>query len=201
MSDYATAAGPAIPVDIIRGNITGSSVKIIDSNGTELALDRTQSLVTIDIVHNQVHRGGYFHAEHVATINNNASLDILITPSQSLHFTAGIFAGGNCQVYFYEAPTASAGTTVPVYNMRRTSTAAAIFTAVHTPTVAAVGTTVLIPGRLIPGGGSPTTRVGGGVRTNTEWILKPSTPYLLRVTNISGAAIICDVAVEGYGTA
>ena len=194
MSDYATGGGSATPVDVIRGSVT-----IVDRDGTELALDRTQSMVVIDIVHNQVHRGGYFHAEHVASIGNNASLDILVTPNTNLHFTAGIFAGGNCQIYFYENPTASAGTTVPVYNMRRTSTAAAVFAAVHTPVVTAVGTTVLIPGRLIPGGNSPTTRIGGGVRTNTEWILKPNVPYLLRITNISGATIVCDVAVEGYG--
>lgn len=37
-------------------------------------------------------------------------------------------------------------------------------TIVHSPTVAATGTTALVNGRLLAGGASATTRVGGGVR-------------------------------------
>jgi len=69
---------------------------------------------------------------------------------------------------------------------------------VHTPTVTATGTVTLVNGRILPGGNSPTTRVGGGIRSGAERILKPSTKYLMRVNNSSGSTIAVNVVLEWY---
>jgi hypothetical protein len=115
--------------------------------------------------------------------------------------TAVVSAGGQSLVYLYEAPNTSAGTALTVYNMRRSDTThTSPYTAVHTPTVAGVGTTPLINGRLIAGGTSVPSRVGGETRGATEWILAKNTKYLLRTTNNSGGAIVIHVTIEAYGS-
>lgn len=79
-----------------------------------------------------------------------------------------------------------------------TGAALVIETLHHTPTVTATGSVALVNGRILPGGNSPQTRVGDGIRQGVEWILAPAAGYLLRVTNTSGAAIACNVALEWY---
>ena len=98
----------------------------------------------------------------------------------------------------YEAPTVAAGTAVTIYNMKRNSANVPLSTLKHTPTVTDVGAVALINGRILPGGNSPTTRVGGGIRSGAEWILAPNTQYLMRVVNTSGAAIAANVVLEWY---
>lgn len=160
----------------------------------------TGAVVTIDTIHHEVHEGEMFHAEHVATtVANNASLDLLINPGAvDQHLALSVTAGGACRVYVYENPTASGGTAVPVYNMLRSSANPTLATVAHTPTVTATGSTAIVPGRYVPGGASAQTRVGGTIRTGTEWIYKASTPYLVRITNVSGQAVFVDAALEWY---
>jgi len=163
----------------------------------------TGSLATIDIVHHEVHEGELFHTEYSASVNNGANLDVQVTTTATseAHMTAVVSAGGQSLVYLYEAPNTSAGTALTVYNMRRIDiTHTSPYTAVHTPTVTGVGTTPLINGRLIAGGTSVPSRVGGETRGATEWILAPNTKYLLRVNNNSGGAIVIHVTIEAYGS-
>lgn len=161
----------------------------------------TNALKVVDTVHHEVHEGEMFHSEYyAASLANNGSLDIEIaTPAdKEAHFVFTINAGGQAVAYLYEAPTVAGGTAMAVHNMNRRSANLPGTTIVHTPTVSATGTTVLVNGRLLAGGTSVQTRVGGGVRQNTEWILRPGTKYLLRVTNTSGSAVPINVACEFY---
>ena len=84
------------------------------------------------------------------------------------------------------------------YDTNRVSANTSQATFTHTPTTTGDGTLlrhVLMPGggAILPPGGSD----GSPVRGGTEWILAPSTVYLLRATNTSGGAI--DIGLEvGY---
>lgn len=163
--------------------------------------DITGALATIDVVHHEVHEGEMFHAEHSASVGNGNNLDVLLATgaANEAHLSAAVAAGGQSLVYLYEAPNASGGTPLTVYNMHRSDTThSSPFTAAHTPVVVGVGTVPLINGRLIAGGTSVPSRVGGETRANTEWILKPNTAYLLRVTNNSGASIVIHITAEAY---
>lgn len=159
----------------------------------------TGALIMIDTVHHEVHEGEMFSCEHSASVLNSASLDFHFkTGTKHSHTAPVINAGGSIQIYLYEAPTLNTnGTSIPVRNMKRSSSNVAGATAFHTPSVGGVGSTALINGRLLPGGTSPTTRIGGSAR-NTEWILKPSTSYLLRCTNVSGGTIVINPVIEFY---
>jgi hypothetical protein len=109
-----------------------------------------------------------------------------------------VFAGGLVSVYLYEGPTATAGTALTAYNMKRSSLIAPTATVTHTPTNVTAGSVALVNGRILPGGNSPTTRVGGGIRSGIEWILKPSTKYLMRVNNGSGSNTPINIVLEWY---
>lgn len=164
--------------------------------------ETTGAALVIDTVHHEVHEGEMFHASHTnGSVSNGASLDVLLVTGATVetHVSWEVFAGGQVTVYLYEgATTSAAGTAVVAYNMKRDSLNTPEATVTHTPTVTATGTTALINGRILPGGTSPTTRVGGGIRSGAEWILAPETQYLLRVTNTSGGTIAVNVGLEWY---
>lgn len=162
--------------------------------------ETTGAALMIDVVHHEVHEGEMFHAAYTnASVSNGANVDLQITTGlKEAHTSWEVFAGGQVTVSLYEAPTTSAGTAVTAYNMKRLSANVPLSAVVHTPTVSATGSITLVNGRILPGGTSPTTRVGGGIRSGSEWILKPSTKYMMRVNNSSGGTIAVNVVLEWY---
>jgi len=164
--------------------------------------EMTGAALVIDTIHHEVHEGEMFHASHTnGSVSNGAKVDMLLVTGAAVetHVSWEVFAGGQVTVYLYEGATTSAnGTAITVYNMKRNSLNAPDGVVTHTPTVTATGTTALVNGRILPGGTSPTTRVGGGIRSGAEWILKPGTKYLMRITNTSGGTIAINVALEWY---
>lgn len=168
--------------------------------GNKILMEHGNVLVAMDSLHHWVHRGFMFQAEYVnASLNNGANLDILLeTGAEDTHLQYLVNAGGACRVYLYEGPTALRGTEVTPYNMRRAmANRLPTMKISHTPTVSATGTE-LVPGRYLPGGTSPTTRVGAEVRAGTEWVMKANTTYLIRVNNVSGGSIVADLALSFY---
>ena len=162
----------------------------------------TGAAIVMDTIHHEVHEGEMFHVSHTnGSVANNASVDVLLVTGADVesHTSWEVFAGGQVTVYLYEgATTSAAGTALTAYNMRRNSLNAPDATVTHTPTVTATGSVALVNGRILPGGTSPTTRVGGGIRSGAEWILLPGTKYLMRITNKSGGTIAINVALEWY---
>jgi hypothetical protein len=149
--------------------------------------ETTGAALVIDTVHHEVHEGEMFHCAYTnGSVANNGTVDLLLsTGAKEAHS-------------LYEAPTVANGTAVAVYNMKRAASNTPLSTVKHTPTVTNVGAAALVNGRILPGGNSPTTRVGGGIRSGAEWILAPNTQYLMRVVNTSGASIAINVVLEWY---
>ena len=147
------------------------------------------ALNVIDAVHREVHEGHVFTAEHSANVANGNSLEILITTgTKQAHAAFSIAAGGQVTVYFFEATSKTAGTGITPRNHNRNKSDNTNVTVAHTPGGAGDGTAI-VNGRLLPGGATQQTRIGATARSNLELILRPSTKYLLRVTNTSGSAI------------
>ncbi len=197
---------------IVQGGAQGTQAKYrsFDGGAYEALVhalapydEKTGAALVIDTIHHEVHEGEMFHSEHnVASLANGNNCDFLLAVgAKEVHATWEAFAGGQVTVYLYEAPTIAAqgdGTALPIYNMKRAATNQPLAVATHTPTVSATGSTALVNGRILPGGSSPQTRVGGGIRSGSEWILQPGTKYLLRVTNTSGTSIAVNVTLEWY---
>ena len=87
------------------------------------------------------------------------------------------------------------GTALVAYNMKRSSANTPTAEVYHTPTVNDLGEVALVNARILPGGNSPQARVGGGIRQGIEWVLAPSTDYVLRAVNSSGSAVAVNLAL------
>lgn len=155
--------------------------------------------------HRMVHDGMFFHFDRrVAGIVNGASSDILLAVPAGVfpHLNTTLITTdtGGVDVKFYEGTTTSAdGTAVSTFNRNRNSTNTPSTVITHTPTVTGVGT--LIHDALIPAPAKDAGLISAAV--NEEWVLKPSTKYLLRVTNNSGGnvEVVFDVAWYEIGYA
>ncbi len=164
--------------------------------------DATGAAIVIDTIHHEVHEGEMWHGERTVTgVSDAASLNYVLHTGGAVdaHVVFEILASGLVTVSLFESPTvASLGTAMSTYNMNRLMTTTANSQLYHTSVVTSTGSVALVNSRILPGGNSATTRVGGGVRQGTEWILAPGTNYLLRITNLSGSSASINTVVEWY---
>jgi len=154
------------------------------------------ALTTIDELHRLNHDGMVYHASGKVTGMIDANVDdfLITVPAgtfphiQNFKVTAG---RGDIDVVAYEGTTTSAdGSAVDSFNTNRNSSNTPDVVLTSAPTVTDVGTLVHTTW-LAP------TSTGTGLSANgfvgegpgEEWVLAPSTKYLVRITNNSGATI------------
>lgn len=155
-----------------------------------MALDTTSNALTvIDFEHSRIHNGKGFLANGKYTIANGAtSYFLLKNPAASyphlrqLGLTA---TAGPIDVYLFESPTTTAdGTGLTEINYNRNSATTPNLQVYTGPTVSADGTQLeylIVTGTKHDAG-------TGSDGTNTEFVLKPSTNYLVKLTNNSGSS-------------
>ena len=149
----------------------------------------------MDHEHRMIHDGMAFHSTHrVASLANGATYDILTTvPAGTFpHMTALLFtfSRGDLDIQSYEgATTSDDGTAMTQWNRNRNSLNTPNTVHSYAPTVTDPGT--LFHDRLVHPTGTGVGNAEGIVAPNLgeEWILKPSTKYLMRLTNNSGGAV------------
>lgn len=143
--------------------------------------DLVDAHVVISEEHHAVHEGLAYVASGGATLALSAVKDILIaTPNDAenlVHLLIQVRGSGESNVLFYEAPTTSVGTPVTPRNRNRNASDTTAVTVLDTPTVTAVGTLLL---EEHFGSGRQT---GGETRSEGEFVLKPNTKYLIRITS------------------
>lgn len=169
--------------------------------GENIRVEQTGGFITLDYNHEQIHLGHMFTVDNYGTVANDGTLQWLITcgTALNLHTEIGINVSGAGRIYLYENPTGSAGSALTAYNMNRDSTAVCGATFASTPTITDIGGTVaLINGVYIPAGGGVANRVGGGLRSDQEFIFDAGKKYLYRYVNISGAAGTASVYMSCY---
>lgn len=201
MADIVVPGGPRGDIQTLYRSFDGGAYEAMVVSLAP-ADETTGAALVIDTVHHEVHEGEMFHASYTnGSVSNGASVDVLLVTGATVetHVSWEVFGGGQVTVYLYEGATTSAnGTAVSAYNMKRDSTNEPGGVVTHTPTVTDTGSVALVNGRILPGGTSNQTRVGGGIRSGAEWILAPDTLYLMRATNTSGGTIAINVALEWY---
>ena len=157
----------------------------------------TNSLQTIEYDHHEIHSGSSFTTSYVADIGNGANLDLLIVTPDSLayaHWFYEIDVEAEASLLLYEAVTATAGAAIVAYNRNRVGTPdAATVVVTSTPTSITEGTTILRSRHI---GSGKTT--GGGSRGQHEFILKPNTKYLFRLTNATTGNNFMSVEFDWY---
>lgn len=156
-------------------------------------------LVTIPYTTQQTHSGRFFFTNfYNATIGAGANFDLLVVTGADTtpHIAVMTDVGGPCTLSIYEGVTASNnGTGLTVINANRQSTKVTTAAAYHTPTITNTGTTLLL-NKYIPGGSTGSGPGGGSIGGSqsdfarvTEILLKTSSKYLFRVTNLGAGNI------------
>jgi hypothetical protein len=150
----------------------------------------------IQELHRLTHDGFVYHSSGKVTgmIDSNVDDFLVVVPAvtfphfQRLQITAG---RGDIDILVYEGATASDdGTPVSTFNVNRNSTNTPDTVLNSAPTISDVGT--LIHTQWIQPTATGVGQSPAGITGETngeEWVLKPSTKYLIRITNNSGATI------------
>lgn len=166
---------------------------VVDVDGID------DALVTTDEIHANIHRGILFEATHVdLSVAASSSIEMLVQvdAGQSAHALINLETTGDATYELYEGTTFSAaGTAIDATNRNRESTNTAVTVVTHSPTVTDAGTR--IDYHLRPGGGGPHAGGGSGMLYK-EWVLRPGTAYLLRMTNINTSAHAVSMHVDWY---
>lgn len=151
----------------------------------------TGALTFMSIAHYRIHAGDMFQASYkspnASPIADDANLDLLFiaNDTKSAHLIWQLAAGGDAELLFYEdTVTSNDGTELNEVNLKRISTKVAGETTFHTPTISDVG--ALLDNSLLPGGTGGNAGGTGDGFGSREWILKPNTKHLIRLTNRAG---------------
>lgn len=150
----------------------------------------------ISSVHAHAHRGKVFHMAVKQTgLADTASAEFLIRVPAAIYphvhrFRVNLSAG-DVDIVQYEGATITApGTPVSTFNTNRNSSNVPSTLIYGAPTVGADGTEIHRMWTPSMGTGIGQSQVGiSDAEAGEEWILKPSTDYLMRITNNSGAAL------------
>jgi hypothetical protein len=169
----------------------GASVITGGSGANEADVDVTGSLVTIDLVHHEIHEGETFSISYkspdgAAIADDGTIIFFLTTGLLEAHLIAEGAGGGDAEIELGEGATIGAGGTAmtPVNRHRNMTT---ISTVAVRRDAAVTGAGTIIENKFIPGGTGGVS-VGGIAGQREEWVLASSTIYMLRLTNRAGNA-------------
>lgn len=169
----------------------------VDKDGVHYLASSDRPFPTVDVNHLRLHEGRAYYVYRVeSALAVNGNLDIAVAwPSGILpHAVFNYQCGGDSRFYVYESPTTSGGTSLTIHRRNRALATTSTGAAVYGPTVSAVGDEIF--GEIITSGQGGTGSGGGGY--TYEYVLKPLTTYLFRLTNINSQAHIAELLIEWY---
>jgi len=144
----------------------------------------TRASVNIDYPHHQIHDGNSYFAEVINTeMSTDDTLMLMLVTADSNDWVHLIWGGNvtaEALVQFYEGVTySSAGSAVTIVNRHRNSAATSATVAKKDPTITDYGTLLTT---LFCGTTGLHLTESSNSRNENEWILKPNTKYLLKIT-------------------
>lgn len=170
--------------------------------GTYVVAGADAPLITVDVNHQRNHDGRAFYAYKLypdsAPLDALASIDIAMAAPAGVfpHVTVDGLCLGDAELYIYEGSTTSGGTAFTPVNRNRNYALSnpSQVAMVIAPTVSNVGTE--LDAQIIAGGAGK--KSGGGTAGSLEYVLKPLTTYLFRLTNVNGTAHAAYLTLEWY---
>ena len=157
-------------------------------------------LIMVDVNHQRNHDGRAWFAYKMnpesAPLASASSIDIVMASASGVfpHLTVDALCLGNAEFYIYENAVATGGTAFTPISRNRNYTTSSQVAMIINPTVTSLGTE--LDAQLLPGGSGK--KSGGGDAHSLEYVLKPLTNYLFRLTNVNGTAHAAHLALEWY---
>jgi hypothetical protein len=189
-------------INILRESDTTKSRHVnpayVDKDGNSYIASSDRPFPVVDVNHLRLHEGRAYYIykmyPYAAGLAAGASINIAIAfPAGILpHMVFQYESPGESEFYLYEAPTTSSGTAMTIYRRNRNILTESSGAAVLNPTVSSVGTEIF--SEFIPAG----NKGGGSATYSFEYVLKPLTTYLLRLTNVNSQAHPANLRVEWY---
>jgi len=156
--------------------------------------------IVVDVNHQRNHDGRAWFAYKTYPVASKlaagASIDFVLAAAAGItpHVTIDALCIGDAELYIYEGTVATGGTSYTPINRNRNYTTSSNVAMILNPTVSSVGTA--IDGQIIPGGVGK--KAAGGTGGSMEYVLKPLTNYLVRLTNVNGTSHAAYLALEWY---
>lgn len=156
--------------------------------------------IVVDVNHQRNHDGRAWFAYKMlpksSPLADGASIDIVMASASGVipHMTVEALCLGDAEFYIYENPVATGGTAFIPINRNRNYTTSSQVAMIVNPTITSLGTQ--IDGQIIAGGSGK--KASGGQTGSLEYVLKPLTNYLFRLTNVNGTAHAAYMALEWY---
>lgn len=176
-----------------------SLVQKLNDGSTALA-GADAPLISVDVNHQRNHDGRAWLAWKLYPASSKlaagASCDIVLASAAGVrpHMTIDALLMGDAELYIYEGPTTTGGTAFTPVNRNRNYTTSSDVAMVINPTVTTTGT--LIDAQYLAGGIGK--KAGGGAAESLEYVFKPLTNYLIRMTNVNGTSHPGHLALEWY---
>jgi hypothetical protein len=179
--------------------MSAKSVLLKGDNEAVVEVDeKSNALICVDTRISRGHRGLAFRAGvYNAALADAGAIEILIkVGANEPHVIFSAAAGGDAEITIFEGTTVSAdGTSVPAGNRNRNSAITPVTTVFQGPTVTGDGNEIA---KVLLPGGTGGNASGGGTESPTEFILKTSENYLIRIKNISGGVKPFSATMDWY---
>jgi hypothetical protein len=179
------------------------SPSYVDKDGNQYLASSDRPFPTIDINHLRLHEGRAYYVYHThkdagrLAVGSSINIAIAFPAGVDAHASLDYQCGGEAEIYIYEAPTTSGGTTMTIHRRNRSLTTTSAGAAVLNPTVTNVGTEFY--SELITSSEGNGNRSGAGGRgLSFEFVLKPLTTYLFRLTNVNADPQMAEIRIDWY---
>ena len=170
--------------------------------GDQVIAGADAPVIMVDVNHQRNHDGRAYYAYKIAPdtapLAAGATIDIVLASPSGVypHVTVHGMCLGDAELYIYESTVTTGGTAFTPINRNRNYSVSnpSQVAMVINPTVTSVGTE--LDAQIIPGGsGKKSTGASAG---SLEYVLKPLTNYLFRLTNVNGTAHAAYLTLEWY---
>ena len=175
----------------------------VNKDGNSFLTSSDRPFPVIDVNHLRLHEGVAYFVYHThkdaSRLAVGSSINIAIAWPAGLeaHAFVDYQCGGEAEIYAYEGSTTSGGTAMTLNRRNRVITTASQAAAVLNPTVSAVGTEFY--SEIITSAEGQGNRSGAGGRAiSFEFILKPLTTYLFRLTNVNSSSQMAEMRIDWY---
>jgi len=191
-----------MPIEVKRESLDTRAIHVtpsyVDKDGVHYLASSDRPLPVLDVNHLRLHEGrGYYvykQYTYAAGLAAGASINIAIAFPSGInpHIVFSYGGSGEAEFYVYEAPTTSGGTALTIHRRNRALITSSSGVAVLDPTVTSVGTEIF--GEFVPSN----KQGGGGQISSFEFVLKPLTTYLFRLTNVNSQAHATNLTLDWY---